>query len=113
MLITKEARDLLNKRLKEKGKKALVLKILLQGPTGRELHFDLTNDDNNLRLVDGVCLEINDEDLNTLYELGVMFECDESNKLIVTKKGVTCSKSGTCKCDGTKTTCECVKEVKS
>ncbi len=112
MLITKEASEAINKKLSDKDKKALVLKILLQGPTGRELHFDMTSEEDDLKFVDNVYLKISDEDLNTLYELGVMFECDENGKLIVTKKGKTCSPNGCCKCDGTKKTCECVNEEK-
>ena len=107
MLITKDAACAINKKLEENKKKALVLKILLQGPTGRELHFDTTDKEENLKFVDNVYLKISDDDLNTLYELGVMFECDKQGKLIVTKKGKTCEPNGCCKCDGSKHTCEC------
>ncbi len=110
MLITSEAATAINKKLEEKGKKALVLKILLQGPTGRELHFDMCTETEGLKFVDNVYLKISDEDLDTLYELGVMFELDETGKLKVTKKGKVCEPNGCCKCSGSKKTCECVDE---
>lgn len=112
MLITSEAATAINKKLEEKGKKALGLKILLQGPTGRELHFDMCEDKDNLKFVDNVYLDISDDDLNTLYDLGVMFELSEEGKLKVTKKGKVCEPNGCCKCTGSKKTCECVSKEK-
>ena len=40
-----------------------------------------------------------------------MFELDEYDKLIVTKKGKTCQTNGCCSCDGTKKACKCVEET--
>ena len=111
MLFTKDAANSVNKCLNDANKKALVLTIVHAGPTGRELHFGTTNELEGLKFVDNVYLNISDEDLNTLYELGVMFELDEFGKLIVTKKGKTCQSNGCCSCDGTKKACKCVEET--
>jgi len=110
MLFTKDAALAVNKCLLDAKKKALVLKIVHSGPTGRELHFDTTNDENGLVLIDGVFIKISPEDLETLYSLGVAFETDENHKIVVTEKGKTCHSNGCCNCDGTKKHCKCEEE---
>ena len=107
MLFTKDAAKAVNECLKNANKKALVLYIVHAGPTGRELHFDTTNDLEGLRLIDDVYLKVSDNDLNTFKELGVMFETDSNSKIIVTKKGKTCHSNGCCACDGHKSQCKC------
>lgn len=107
MLFTKDAAKAVNECLEKSNKKALVLHIVHAGPTGRELHFDTTTELEDARLIDDVYLKVSDEDLNTFSELGVMFETDSNNKLIVTKKGKTCHSDRCCECDGSKTQCKC------